>query len=99
MWKVQKIADGDRMVLSISGRIEAEELAELQKVVSSEDTKRQKVELDLQDVKLVDQHVVAFLACCEASGTRLRNCPPYIREWITRETVAQGRKIESRQKN
>jgi len=90
MWKIQKLTDGDCVVLSISGRIQAEELVELQQVVSSEETPRQKVALDLQGVKLVDQQVVAFLACCEASGTQLRNCPPYIREWIARETVAPG---------
>jgi len=45
------------------------------------------LELDLRDVKLVDQQVVTFLTRCQASGTRLRNYPPYIREWIPRETV------------
>ena len=25
---------------------------------------------------------VTFLAKCEASGSRLRNCPAYIRNWI-----------------
>src|SRR5271156_6023837 len=48
---------------------------------------RRNLELDLRDVKRVDQQVVTFLARCQASGTRLRNCPPYIREWIARETV------------
>lgn len=89
MWKILKRTDGDRVVLNISGRLAAEELVALQQAMSSETT-RQKVELDLGDLKLVDQQVVKFLACCEASGTRLRNCPPYIREWIARERVGQS---------
>jgi len=28
---------------------------------------------------------VKLLALSEAHGTELRNCPPYIREWVTRE--------------
>jgi ABC-type transporter Mla MlaB component len=87
MWRIHKISDGDSVVLSISGRLAAEELAELEKAVSSEQAARRTVELDLRDVKLVDQQVVTFLACCKANGTQLRNCPPYIREWIARETV------------
>lgn len=90
MWKIRKITDAKSVVLSISGRIEAEELLELQKAVSAEETERRKVDLDLENVRLVDQQVVTYLACCEAGGTRLRNCPSYIREWIEREKVAQN---------
>lgn len=90
MWKIRKLEEGGHKVLSISGRIAAEELGELQKVVSGEETDHQKVDLDLKDVKLVDRHVISYLAGCEASGTRLRNCPLYIREWIAREAQAEG---------
>jgi|HubBroStandDraft_2_1064218.scaffolds.fasta_scaffold17161_2 hypothetical protein len=90
MWKIRKLEDGGRKVLNISGRIAAEELEELQKVVSSEEADHQKVELDLKDVKLVDRHVISFLAGCEANGTRLLNCPLYIREWIASESEAEG---------
>jgi ABC-type transporter Mla MlaB component len=88
MWKLTKFRDKKRMVLSISGRIKAEELRELQMAVSSEETPHSKVDLDLENVRLVDQQVVTYLACCEASGARLRNCPSYIREWIAREKAA-----------
>ncbi|MGB8323539.1 MAG: hypothetical protein WCE52_11335 [Candidatus Acidiferrum sp.] len=87
MWKISKFRDKKRVVLSISGRIKAEELLELQKVVA-EETERQKADLDLENVRLVDQQVIKYLAFCEASGTQLRNCPSYIREWIDREKSA-----------
>jgi ABC-type transporter Mla MlaB component len=83
-WKVQKSKDADCAVFEISGRLEQGHLAQLQEVLTSAGACRE-FALDLQGVKLVDQESVSFLADCEASGARLRNCPPYIREWITRE--------------
>jgi len=56
---------------------------ELQRLLAAE-AGNQSVVLDLQEVKLVDRDAVTFLACQETSGTRLRNCPAYIREWIDR---------------
>ncbi|HLX82762.1 MAG TPA: hypothetical protein VKR59_02625 [Terriglobales bacterium] len=41
--------------------------------------------LDLEEMKLVGQEAVSFLADCQARGTKLRNCPAYIKEWIARE--------------
>ena len=41
--------------------------------------------IDLKNVLLVDREAVKLLALSEAHGTELRNCPPYIREWVTRE--------------
>jgi hypothetical protein len=46
---------------------------------------RERVALDLADVKLVDRPAVSFLAACEARGIELRQCPRYIRDWIGRE--------------
>jgi len=83
------------MVLNISGRIEGDELLELQKAMRSDETSPEKVELDLEQVSLVDQEAVTFFACCEAGGTRLRNCPPYIREWIARGKAGQDGNRES----
>jgi len=41
--------------------------------------------IDLKNVLLVDRKAVKLLALRETNGTELRNCPPYIREWISRE--------------
>lgn len=89
MWTIRKVADSNCLVLNISGRIKAEGLLELQEAVSAEEKNAQRVEFDLENVRLVDQQAVTFLACREASGTRLRNCPLYIREWIEREKAGQ----------
>lgn len=72
------------MALHLSGRLEGEHLTELQKALAVE-KRDQAVVLNMKEVRLVDQEVVTFLAGCEARGVKLRNCPIYIREWITRE--------------
>jgi hypothetical protein len=83
MWKLERSRDGDFLVLNLCGRIELEQLEELQRVLASE-AKGQKIAFDLNSVRLVDQDAVTFLARCEVNGIRLDNCPAYIREWVTR---------------
>jgi hypothetical protein len=84
MWKVQRAEDSGRVVLLVSGRIAGENLTELKKVFIAE-TENQNFILDMSEVRLVDQDSVEFLSRCEANGAELRNCPPYIREWIERD--------------
>lgn len=43
--------------------------------------------IDLKDVVLVDCEAVTLLAFSEAHGIELKNCPAYIREWVTRESA------------
>jgi predicted metal-binding protein len=41
--------------------------------------------VDLSEVTLVDLGVIRFLMGCEDEGTKLSQCPPWVREWMTRE--------------
>jgi hypothetical protein len=41
--------------------------------------------LDLKDIALAGQDGIDFLAQFEAADIKLSNCPPHIREWITRQ--------------
>jgi anti-anti-sigma regulatory factor len=68
-------------IFCLSGRISGSDVPELQKVIEAE-SKVAGITLDLQEVRLVDREAVRFLAACEARGIKLRNCAPYIREWI-----------------
>lgn len=86
MLKIQRSANG-LVVFTLSGRLEAEEIKELQEVLALE-TKGRKLVLDLRDVTLVNEDAVNFLARCEADNVILENCPAYIRQWIEQ---AQGR--------
>ncbi len=53
--------------------------------------------IDLKNVVLVDREAVKLLALSEAHGTELTNCPPYIREWVTRER-AETHALSSQQR-
>ena len=70
------------MVLLVSGRIAGEHVDMLRGVLERESGG---FAIDLKNVVLVDREAVKLLALSEANGTELRNCPPYIREWVTRE--------------
>jgi predicted metal-binding protein len=70
------------MVFKLSGRIKAEEVAELKALFA---TDYRSIVLDLGDVRLADRDAVKFLRDCEADGMKLENCPAYVREWMERE--------------
>ncbi len=80
MLKIQRSANG-RILFTLSGRIEAEDVKELRQLLALE-TKGQQLVLDLRDVTLVNEGAVKFLAGCEGDGIKFENCPAYIREWI-----------------
>jgi len=83
MLKIMRTANGE-VVFALSGRMNEEHVGELKTLFASEAKGRQIV-LDLKDLILVDGEVVTFLGHCEADSIQLKNCPAYIREWITRE--------------
>ena len=70
------------MVLRISGRIAGDDVDVLR---SALDQERGAIAIDLAEVGLVDRGAVNLLVLIERTGVELRNCPPYIREWIARE--------------
>src|SRR5688572_24386924 len=69
------------VVLQISGRIAAEETDVVRTALKG----RRVVAIDLSEVELVDREAVTLLAQTEAKGIELKNCPAYVREWITKE--------------
>jgi hypothetical protein len=89
--KITRTGNGE-VVIKLSGRLNAENLGELETLVSEEANGRRRIVLDLKDLTLVDQDAVSFLKRCEADNITLKNCPAYIREWITRERKTRGRK-------
>ena len=86
MLKITRVTNGE-VVFKLSGRMDAENVSELEVLFSAEESGR-RIVLDLEDLTLVDQDVVSFLRRCEAGSIQLKNCPKYIREWITGEPDA-----------
>jgi len=83
MFKITWDKNGD-IVFKLSGRIGLENVEELKTLFSNE-AKGRRIALDLSQLTLVDEVAVSFLGGCETNGIELKNCPGYIREWITRE--------------
>jgi anti-anti-sigma regulatory factor len=83
MLKITHVKHAGTITLIVSGRIDAEQLPDLRRLVQSEHASD--VVLDLNEVSLVDVEVVRFLRQCETQGMRLARCPAYVRQWMVRE--------------
>ena len=83
MLKIRRLSNGE-VVFMVSGRLGADNLSELSALLEAE-AKDRCLALDLKDVVLVDRDIVHFLRGCGGEGVALRNCPPFIREWIARD--------------
>jgi hypothetical protein len=83
MLKIQRIFN-KQVVFVLSGRMDQEDMAELETLIRSE-TDERGIVLDLKDLTLAGQEAISFLGRCEADGVALIHCAAYVREWITRE--------------
>jgi anti-anti-sigma regulatory factor len=88
--RIDILDERERVIFTLTGRMQAEHVSELQTLVHSEHPGHGLV-LDLTEVKLVDRDAVRFLAQIETQGARLRNCSTFIREWILRERIEMKR--------
>ena len=80
MLRIRRSASGE-VVFTLSGQMEDEPIAELEKLISSE-AKGSSIVLDLKDVTQFNENAITFLARCEGKGITLMNCPAYVRGWI-----------------
>ena len=80
--RIERSARQRFTVFTLSGRMGAEQVVELKKLLDSD---YRSIILDLQEMRLADRDAVKFLRSCERHGMKLENCPAYIREWMDRE--------------
>jgi hypothetical protein len=79
------VAPDGFVVVRVSGRIDGADVEVLEKLTENETTRKDELALDLTDLTLVSLDAVRALGRAEANGLELRNCPAYVREWISRE--------------
>jgi hypothetical protein len=72
------------VVHRVSGRMVGASVHVLQELIENEKTLNRKLALDLTEVTVVSLEAIKTLRVAEANGIELRNCPGYIREWISR---------------
>ena len=83
--RIERVLSPDGFaVLRVSGRIDRTRVETLRESMEKEETAKGKLAIDLAEVTLVSQEAVEALAAAEANGIELRNCPAYVREWISR---------------
>ena len=80
--RIQRDSSGRGTTIRLIGRIQSRDVQELKEQLS---TAGPQAALDLDEVTLVDVEVVRFLGACQAEGTEVLRCSPYIREWMFRE--------------
>lgn len=80
-FRIDRLSTEHGLVLYISGQLTAEDL----EVVRTALDPPRIVAVELADVEVANRDAVKLLAQAEAEGIELRNCPAYIREWITYE--------------
>jgi hypothetical protein len=88
--RIVEESDDEKIVLRLIGRIESEQVRALKAQIANE---TRTIVLDLSEIKLVNQDAVRFLRLSEDTGTTLRNCPAYVREWIRLDRRA-GEEVE-----
>ncbi len=90
MLKIEKTSEtASNVTFFLSGRISAEHVPELNKLIRKARTAGQGVVLDLEGVGLVDRKAVEFFIRGEGAKSKLLHCPVYVREWLR----CEGRKV------
>ena len=80
--RIEKHSQRGKTTIRLIGHFQLEHVEELQKQLEQNGSQ---FVLDLTELTLVDVDIVRFLGTCEASGVKLVNCSPYIREWMNQE--------------
>lgn len=84
MLRIETELDGPRIILRLIGRVHSNCIEELRQRIRNQASR---TVLDLAEVDLVDLQSVRFLRECQDQKIELRNCAPYILEWIRLERV------------
>ena len=82
-FRIERIVGGEsEIVLRVCGRVHIECVNTLKELIETESAK---IVLDLSEVTLADHDAATFLAACKVKGIELKNCPAFLRSWITKE--------------
>ena len=84
MFRIETEMEGPQILVRLIGRVCSDCIEEVRQQVHSPAFL---VVFDLAAVDLVDLESVRFLRDCQDQKIELRNCSPYILEWIRRERI------------
>jgi anti-anti-sigma regulatory factor len=82
-FRIERVVGGEsEIVLRVCGRVHIECVNTIKELIETESAK---TVLDLSEVTLADSAAATFLATCELEGIELRECPAFLRSWISKE--------------
>lgn len=80
--KIEHLTAEGVVVLRVSGHLQSEHVSLIEGLIARDD---RQIKLDLTEITLADRDAVSRLALWELRGIEIRNCPPFLREWVTNE--------------
>ena len=82
--KIDRVLTPDGfVVLRVSGHIEGLYVVLLRELIQKENCLKSGLAVDLSELTLVGQEAIEALVVVETSGIEIRNCPAYVRQWIS----------------
>ena len=82
--KIDRVLTPDGfVVLRVSGHIEGIYVVMLRELIQKENCLKSELVIDLSELTLVGQEAIEAFVVVETSGIEIRNCPAYVREWIS----------------
>src|SRR5437016_2725613 len=82
------------VVFHISGRIDSADVEILRELIEKEERTKSILAIDLTEVTLIGRDAIRLLSTVETKGTELRNCPAYIRNWVSRDKCSGRKRTE-----
>ena len=76
----------ESLKVELHGKFTGEYLPELEKALSGQSTRIQKVALDLANVTFVDRAAMEFLCLAKSRNVAVENTPSYVARWIEQES-------------
>ena len=88
-FRIERVVGGEsEILLRVCGRVHIECVNTLKELIETESAK---IVLDLSEVTLADHDAATFLAACELKSIELKNCPAFLRNWVSREQARHKR--------
>lgn len=82
--KIECVENAGMKVFLLVGNMGSQEVQQLKAQIGEA---RERIALDLHQLRLVGLDAAHFLAAAERSGVELRRVPRYVREWIKLERL------------
>lgn len=82
-YKIDRSMEGDVVIFTLSGDLDAQHVARLQILVDQEIVLG--IVLDLKEITRADREAIRFLVVAQDRGIGLTNCPKYVLTWMAVE--------------